>query len=351
MKRAASCEAVSWEDSHLPNRDIVAIGASAGGVEALVFLAKHLPRDLQATILVTIHLPSLGISPLDAMLARAGGLKASFAEHGRSIDRGQIILAPPGHHLLVEKDKLFLGTGPRENNARPAIDPMFRSVAVSCGHRSIGVILTGAQGDGASGLWALAQAGAMTVVQDPNDAAVADMPQAALDRVMPDHIVPLTAIPRLLSDLVRLPSAAPRPAPEGVRLELEIAKGVRPGMEEMDRLGERSVLTCPDCNGVLWEIKEGNLSRYRCHVGHAYSTESFAWAIDENIRKALATALRTLEERSALFAKLQKEAAGRGQNRLAESWDVRRREFEQQAETIRTEIQRASRVRAGEAVS
>jgi two-component system, chemotaxis family, protein-glutamate methylesterase/glutaminase len=152
------------------NRDVLAIGTSAGGVEALRFLAKGFPPDFPASVLVTIHLSSRFGSSLDKILSQTGPLAAGFAADGEILEKSRIYIAPPERHLLLDADRLYLGNGPRENNARPAIDPMFRSAAVCCGARAIGVVLTGTLRDGASGLWALKQSGGITVVQDPNDA-------------------------------------------------------------------------------------------------------------------------------------------------------------------------------------
>jgi two-component system, chemotaxis family, protein-glutamate methylesterase/glutaminase len=247
----------------MANRDIVAIGTSAGGVEALLSLTRHLPGDLPACVLVTIHLSSQHRSALDEILSRAGPLKASFAAEGDVVRKGRIYIAPPGCHLLVEGERLALGRGPRENNARPAVDPMLRSAALCCGSRTIGVILTGTLGDGASGLRAVSQAGGITVVQDPRDAAFPEMPRSALERLAPDHVAHLAAIPRLLQELVRQPAGEPIPLPDRIKLEVDIARTGHSGMSEMDGIGRRSTLTCPDCNGVMWEIDEGGIVRYR----------------------------------------------------------------------------------------
>src|SRR5262249_12167237 len=151
MKQPADGDSMS-------NRDILAIGTSAGGVEALLFLVDRFRNDLPASVLVTIHLPSHLASSLDDLLNRSGSLRAKFASDDESLRKGVIYNAPPNRHLLVEGQYLSLGHGPRENNARPAIDPMFRSAAGCCGSRTIGVVLTGTMGDGASGLWAVRDA-------------------------------------------------------------------------------------------------------------------------------------------------------------------------------------------------
>ena len=274
------------------NRDILAIGTSAGGVEALLFLARNLQRDFPASVLLTIHLPSHSRSLLDGLLNRSGPLPAAFAQDGELLRKSRIYIAPPDRHLIVDDDHISLGEGPRENNARPAIDPMLRSTAVCCGSRTIGAVLTGTLGDGASGLWAIGQAGGITVVQDPKDAAFAEMPLTALNRAKPDHVVRLADMPALLAHLAAQPTGQAKPLPRSVEFEVEIARNGRSGMDEMDAIGRRSVLACPDCGGVMWEIDEGDLSRFRCHVGHTYTAELMSLALDENLQRALASALR-----------------------------------------------------------
>jgi two-component system chemotaxis response regulator CheB len=284
----------------LGNRDLIVIGTSAGGVEALLQIARGLAPDLPAAVLITIHMSPHFRSEMDSLLSRAGPLPAFFPGEGEPCRKGHIYVAPPDRHLLVVGERFRLGKGPRENNTRPAIDPRLRSAAVCCGSRSIGVVLTGTLGDGASGLWAVQQCGGITVVQDPQDAAFADMPLNALSRLKPDHVVPLAEIPGLLHSLAQQPAGEPVRAPATVAFEVDIASGEMAEMEEMDRLGRRSVLTCPDCQGVMWEIDEGDLVRFRCHVGHAYTAELMSLAFDENLRRGLASALRALEERLAL---------------------------------------------------
>jgi two-component system chemotaxis response regulator CheB len=328
----------------MANRDLVAIGASAGGVEALVSLCRRLPAHFPATILITQHLPSHYASNLDQLLSWAGPLPATFAHDGDALKKEQIFLAPPGCHLIADRDRLLLGKGPRENNARPAIDPMLRSVAVCCGPRAIGVILTGTLGDGASGLNAIQQCGGLTVVQDPEDAAFSDMPRSALNRSIPDHVVHLADLPLLLNSLVQRPAGEPTPVPESIRFEVGIASGQRASMRDMDRLGRRSVLTCPDCNGVMWEIDDDDLSHYRCHVGHAYGAEMMNLALDENVRRALGSAIRALEERVALTERLRARASERGHNHSADDWSRKIEEIEKETDTLRKTITRIDEV-------
>lgn len=328
----------------MANRDLLAIGTSAGGVEALIFLTKKLPRDFPAAVLVTLHLPSHIESSLDQILQHQGTLPARFAQEGDQIQKGQILIAPPDRHLLLENDRILLGTGPRENNSRPAIDPMLRSVAACCGPRGIGVVLTGTLNDGASGLWAVDQCGGITVVQDPNDAAFPDMPTNALNRLRPDHIVSLAKMPALLTSLTLQPAGEAMPIPSSITFEIEIAKGRSTSIDEMDHLGKRSILACPDCHGVMWEIDEGELVRYRCHVGHAYSAEEMSLALDDNLRRALGSALRALEERYGLAQKLEQQARKNDQHMLATSWAGRREEYQKELKVIRGAVRQLDNI-------
>jgi two-component system, chemotaxis family, protein-glutamate methylesterase/glutaminase len=183
----------------------------------------------------------------------------------------------------------------------------------------------------------------MTVVQDPKDAAFPEMPQTALKRMEPDHVAQLRDMPGLLHTLVHQPAGDPIAVPDNLRYEVEIARNGRASMNGMDWFGTRSVLTCPDCGGLMWELKDGAMSRYRCHIGHAYTDEMFAVGLDERLKRAMATALRALNERTALVTKLRDQAAERGRLDLANSWSVRADEFETEADVIRDAISRLDR--------
>jgi two-component system chemotaxis response regulator CheB len=324
----------------MANRNVLAIGTSAGGVEALRFLASELPGDFPASVLVVIHLQATYPSSLDAILTQSGRLPARFAEDDMKLERGQIYIAPPDSHLILECDALRLGQGPRENNTRPAVDPLFRSVALCCGYRAVGVVLTGMLGDGASGLHTLHEYGGLTVVQDPGDAAFSGMPDAALTRFTPDHVTSLAGMPALFQRLVNEPQGKPAEPSSDLVYEVDLAKGGSGSMSQMDHIGQRSLLACPDCHGVMWEIKEGDLIRYRCHVGHAYAAELMSLALDEALKQALNSGLRALDERIALARKLHDQAQNAGRTHLAESWRRKLVESEREAEVLRDSIRR-----------
>jgi two-component system chemotaxis response regulator CheB len=324
----------------MANRDVLAIGASAGGVQALQFLAKKFPPGFPASVLVVLHLPSQFDSNFDGILTRCGPLPASFAKDGERPQNGRIYVAPPDRHLLLEEGALRLGLGPPENRVRPSIDPLFRSVGLCCGERAIGLVLSGTQSDGSSGLLALKKCGGIAVVQDPNDAAFSEMPTSARELSDPHYVAKLATMPALLDRLVREPAGEKFLAPEIIKYEVEIAKSGRSSMSTMDRIGRRSVLACPDCHGIMWEIGEDELLRYRCHTGHAYTAELLSLSLNENLTRALASALRALQERIALAQKMEKQALDSGRIYAAQSWAEKVNEYELEANVIRGAIKR-----------
>lgn len=183
--------------------DIIVVGASAGGVEALTALASTLPADLPAAILVVLHIPPWSRSELPRILARNGLLPASAAKHNEPIRHGHIYVAPPDYHLLLEDSHTVLWRGPKENRHRPAVNTLFRSAAVSHGPRVTGVVLTGGMDDGSAGLWWVRRYGGATVVQDPDEAFVPDMPLSALEHVDSAQVARISEMGSLLTALAR----------------------------------------------------------------------------------------------------------------------------------------------------
>jgi two-component system, chemotaxis family, protein-glutamate methylesterase/glutaminase len=287
----------------MPAHDLIVVGTSAGGVEALQAIARGLPADLEAAVLVVMHSSPQGPYLLPEILSKAGPLKALKSVDGARIENGKIYIAPPDHHLLVKGHFLSLSRGPKENRSRPAIDPLFRTAAASYGPRVIGVILTGMLDDGTAGLSAVKQRGGIAVVQDPKDALYSSMPKSALRYVGADHIVPLSGIAALLARLVKEPTTTPTDLPVSRLIELE-SKFVRMeamNMEDMDSIGAHAGVSCPECHGPVWKIKDGTLERYRCHVGHAYTTQSMVEGQIEAQETHLWQALRLMKERVSLL--------------------------------------------------
>lgn len=320
----------------MEERDIVVIGASAGGVEAVASLIEALPRDLAAAVFVVVHFPPHSTSVLPRIITRRGGMTAMHPGDGAAIELGCVYVAPPDRHLLVENGFVRLVRGPRENGARPAVDPLFRSAARAYGARVIGVVLTGNLDDGTVGLISIKSSGGLAVVQDPDDALYAGMPSSALRHVAADHVAPLADIPALLvrrvGEVVEQKGAGPVARQQNT--EVGISEMDRASLES-ERAGVPSGYVCPECSGSLWEADEGGLPRFRCRVGHAYSFESLLAEQGSAMDAALWAAYRALEERAALTARMGARMQERGQASLALRYAEQTQEALQRAELIR----------------
>ena len=316
-------------------RDVIVVGGSAGGVAAVRSLAASMPADLPAAVLIAIHRSPEGAGQLaqDPSCKRAAA--GRHGRGGRTARAGAIYVAPPDRHLLVAHDHLHVRRGPRENRARPAIDPLFRSAAVCCSTRVIGVLLTGMLNDGASGLLAIKRCGGLTIVQDPQDAAFPEMPRSALAHVEVDHVVPLAGIGPLLAQLTAAPRPPPIEVPSEIRLEALIPAQELTVMPDEHRPSPLSPLSCPDCHGVMVEIRESGLLRFRCHTGHAFTLETLRQAQDEAWERTLYAAMRAQQEQVMLLHRMAAEARARGHARSADSYERRRRDYEEGAEMVR----------------
>lgn len=324
------------------NRDIVAIGASAGGVEALRRLAGDLPADLPAAVFVVLHIGDAHPTHLAEILAAAGPMPAQPAVDGEPIRPGRIYVAVSDRHLMLGAGRVLLRRGARENRFRPAVDPLFRSAAMHYGGRVIGVVLTGYLNDGASGLHAIKQGGGLAVVQDPADAVAPDMPRSALRHTAVDHCVPIGEMGGLLRRLTAERAGASPPVPAEIRREVEIATQEQTTMKRQIGLGPPSIFTCPDCQGPLWETQEGGLLRYRCHIGHALTADALLAAESDDLERALSSALRSHKERTELLRRMAESAEEAGRSAAAATWRGRAAEAEGDAEAIRRVLVRAA---------
>ncbi len=269
-----------------------------------------LPKDLEAAVFIVWHISPHAPSLLPNILTRAGALPAQHAVDGEPIQHGRIYTAPPDYHLMLEATHLRLTHSPKENRFRPAIDPLFRSAAYAFGSRVIGVILSGALDDGTAGLWAVKDRGGVAVVQRPGDAQQSSMPLSALQHVEIDHCVPTNEIAPLLVQLTNQPLEAKEEGPmaEGIEIETKIGlqqEGLAAGVLE---LGSPSIFTCPECHGALLQIRNGNLVRFRCHTGHAFSPQSLIAALTEATEDALWNVLRAFDESAMLLQHLAQHA-------------------------------------------
>jgi two-component system chemotaxis response regulator CheB len=317
----------------MAGHNVIVVGASAGGVEAFQRLVAGLPADLPAAVLVVLHMSADSPGVLDMILSRAGPLPCVQAENGMPLEAGRIYVPRPDHHLLVKDGLVRVVQGPRENGSRPAIDPLFRSAAAAYGPAVVGVVLTGLLDDGTAGLYAVKQGGGVAIVQDPREALFPDMPRNAMQKVQVDYCLPLADIPPTLARLAHEPvkKAAPVVPPEVV-IETEIAEGQ---VDKVGKISTPSVFSCPECGGVLGEIREGSLLRFRCQVGHAYTAKTLAAEQVERLEGALWSALRIIEERIRLDLRIADDARQRAVERLADRFEARALELEEQAKVIR----------------
>ena len=321
-------------------RDIVVVGASAGGVEALRTMVASLSPELPATVLVVLHVPAYGGSVLPAILDRAGPLRARHAVAGERLTHGEVLVARPDHHLAVHDSTVLLSRGPRENGHRPSVDVLFRTTARAAGARVIGIVLSGVLDDGTAGLAAIRERGGVVVVQDPEDALYPDMPSHAIEHVAVDHVAVAKDVGHLLDKLCaedvqtteRLPSSL-------MEIETGLAMMDDAAMNDPDRPGRPSGFSCPDCAGTLFEIREGELVRYRCRVGHAWSAESLLGEQALQLDGALWMALRGLEEKAALARELAIRARQRHSKLTALRFEEQAEEATHAATLIRTMLQ------------
>jgi two-component system chemotaxis response regulator CheB len=297
------------------------------------------PADLPGAILVVLHVPPDATSHLPELLSRAGALPACHPRNDQRLRAGEIYVAPPDHHLLVRDDGVVLTKGPKENRFRPSIDALFRSAAYNHRERVIGVVLSGALDDGTAGLWTVKHLGGTTIIQDPGDAKFDSMPVNARRQVQIDHCLPASEIGPLIG---RLASSNSEPAGEGakpaelykIKTEVKIAGTANAFQEGIMDIGELTPFTCPECHGVLVRLKEGKMTRFRCHTGHGYSASALLAGITEAVGGSLWEVTRALEESVMLLNHLAKHFADLGDAQIAERFEEKARETEERAKVL-----------------
>ncbi|MBV6812171.1 chemotaxis protein CheB [Xanthomonas campestris pv. pennamericanum] len=318
-------------------RDIVVIGGSAGAGDALRALFSQLPKDIPAAILIVLHLSSRGSGIARMVGSIATGFEVHEAREGQELLAGNIYLAIPDRHLMVAEGKITLGTGPRENMARPSIDALFRSVALDRGARAVGVLLSGKLNDGVAGLEAIQERGGAIAVQDPADAVEAEMPSRALELVWPNAVVPSARLAATISQLLDEPVPLGREPSAALRLEVDIAHGKPSTTELIEGVGTPSPFSCPACGGVLTQVAGGGTWRFRCQVGHAYTADALDAAQESSLDEALRIALRVIEERAELVTRLAARD-GRPQLGVASVYTDRAADYRAYADVLRNAL-------------
>lgn len=334
--------------------DCIVIGGSAGGIPVLKQIIAALPEELGAAVFIVMHTTPHLPSKMAEMLDAAGSLRASLPEDGEPISADHIYVAPPDNHMLVRQGRISVVRGPKENFTRPAIDPTFRSAAISYGPRVIAVVLSGALDDGTAGAVGVKARGGVVIVQDPNEAEQPSMPLSALEYVAADHCVGTAEIGPLLASIARKPAAAEsaHPIPDWLDAESQIAEAASMQTpQKLDEVGTPSRLSCPECGGVIYEMTVDHLLRFRCRVGHAYSSRSLLADQTGNLEASLWAGVRALEESALLMERLSDRVVRRrGEAAAAELWPVieaRKRQADDLRGFIKTALSETTSVKKG----
>ncbi len=312
---------------------LIVIGGSAGGLDAALKVVSNLDAELSAVVILVLHLGNGTTSGLLDKLQAAGPLDAELARDEQPLPVGRILVAPPGRHLVIRQGRTRLVSGPRVNLARPSIDLTMRSAAVARNSAAVGVVLSGMLDDGSAGLNAIVRCGGQSVVQESTDAVYPDMPNNAAAATQVNHRLPAGQIGQLLNELAATRPDADAVVSKELQLENRFDMNEVDDLAEIDQLGNRVPLACPECGGPTWEIDLDGSPRYRCHIGHSLSTQSMLACQEKEIEQALWTAYRSLEEKARLQAKM----ASRGDDASTVTRMFREREQETrgQAERLR----------------
>ncbi|HEX2606312.1 MAG TPA: chemotaxis protein CheB [Flavisolibacter sp.] len=320
-------------------RDIIVIGASAGGVQALMELIDALPEKLDAAVFIVLHISPSTPSMLPHILSRKGKFEAIHPKDGDTIKKGHVYIAPPDHHLILEKDTVLVRKGPKENRFRPSIDALFRSAAYTYSTRVIGIILSGMLDDGTSGLWTVKRLGGVSMIQDPHDARFPDMPKNALESVEVDYSVPIgemgAIIERLITEKNETNTMASEPEQERIQAEITIA--VQDNAFEMGimNMGPLTPFTCPECHGTLVAIEEGRIVRFRCHTGHGFTASALLDGVTKVVEENLWAAVRGLEETVMLLEQTAGKLNAQGNSKDAKVFDKKAKETRNKSQGIR----------------
>jgi two-component system chemotaxis response regulator CheB len=308
---------------------IIVIGASAGGIQALSRLVAQLDEQIDAAIFIVMHLGKTELGDfLAERLQKYTRIPCQLAGDNKPFEKGRIYTAPVNRHLIVKNGYTKITSGPHENRWRPSIDVLFRSAAAAYGERVIGIILTGLLDDGVAGMTAIKKSGGRCVVQDPQDAAFPDMPLSVLNSIPVDEVAPVDGMGVRLQHLMQHTVFSGHPIPEDVKAEAAIAEKTLSAVELVEELGSKTMYTCPDCGGSLWEIADNGHKRYRCHIGHAFSEQNLLMDKSQQIEGTLWTALRMIEEKHNMLVKMGRDDEEKGHERTAAAYFQRAAELD-----------------------
>jgi two-component system chemotaxis response regulator CheB len=290
---------------------IFVIGASLSGIDALCELVSKLPAGFPAPIFIAQHVASHSPGMLPYILTKSGRLPAVHPKNATVFEPGMIYVAPPDRHMVIQKDYVRLSHGPHENLARPAINPLFRSAALTFGPAVVGAVLTGQLDDGTSGLLSIKDRGGFTIVQEPSEATARSMPLSAIRHMKVDRICTLDEMARVFIELANddIPAATEGPMRGLMEIENRIAEGIF-NVEDwwaLEQMSTPSGLNCPNCRSAPYELKDRRVLRYRCRSGHAFSGQSLLSG-QADAREAIVSSLfGALVEEVTLAKRLRSE--------------------------------------------
>ena len=329
-------------------RDIIVVGASAGGLSPLKSFVSSLPPGFEGSVFVVLHIPPYSETRLASILSKAGPLKAVQPKDGEVIKPGMIYVAANDHHLLLENSKVIVKKGPKENRFRPSIDALFRSAAYVYGSRVIGIVLSGLLNDGTSGLWSIKRLGGVTIIQEPEDAEYPQMPQNVLEYVDVDYTLPVAQMGELVVKLSgeTVPKTKKVPVKEMKLLEMEVLIATRDDAFDMGimNFGELTPFTCPDCHGALARLVEGKLIRFRCHTGHAYTASTLLAELTTSVEEMLWQGMRGMEETNLLLRNIEKHLKQLGHKKQAAIFKDKAEEAAHRARIIHDSIFRQEQI-------
>lgn len=285
----------------------------------MIEMIAGLEKGLDVAYCIVLHLSRKGIGDFVVhKLKLVTSMVCRLATKGELLLKDHVYIAQPNQHMLVKNGSIVLGNGPEENRFRPSIDVLFRSAAVAYSTHAIGVILSGLLDDGTSGMWAIKRSNGACIVQDPNQAEYPDMPLSVINNMDVDYVVPLHDIGKTIALIVaqrkRKKFAA---VPKELIAESIIAENTAIGIEAIEKIADTSVFACPDCGGNLWSVTGDIITRYRCHIGHAYSEKDLVVKQAETAGATLWVALRMMEERKHLLKKMEISSIQKGHKSLS----------------------------------
>ncbi|HEX9978952.1 MAG TPA: chemotaxis protein CheB [Flavobacterium sp.] len=304
-------------------RNIIVIGASAGGIPALKEVVSGLKAD-DAAVLVVLHLSRNSNSEIIASgLRKHTPLTCVVGSEGMELRKGYLYIAPPEHQMMVKDDTIRINQGPHENRYRPSIDVLFRSAAVNYRNRVVGIILTGMLDDGTSGMWAIKRSGGICIVQDPSEAQFPDMPRSVINKMDVDHLAPVADIPALVNEILDKPLPPDKPVPYELKIEADLTERMMSDINQLKAIADQSDFICPDCGGGLWAVKDDPTHRYRCHTGHVFNEKLLQDLQDENIEESVWVCIRMLEEKYNLLMLMANREKKTGDTRVADAYQRR----------------------------